>query len=66
MSRSSRTQNGRSLLMKVYVDKITETLNYELGSIWEELQSIKYSLREIKELYKKELLHKGVIKNDDK
>jgi len=52
--------------MKVYVDKITETLNYELGSIWEELQSIKYSLREIKELYKKELLHKGVIKNDDK
>lgn len=50
--------------MKSDADKIDETLGYELGSIWEELESIKYSLREIKELYKKELLHKGVIKDD--
>lgn len=50
--------------MKTDADKLTESLHYELGSIWEELQSIKYSLKEIKELYKKELLHKGVIKND--
>ena len=50
--------------MKSDADKINETLGYELGSIWEELQSIKYSLREIKQLYKQELLHKGVIKDD--
>jgi hypothetical protein len=50
--------------MKSDADKIDETLVYELGSIWEELESIKYSLREIKQLYKQELLHKGVIKND--
>jgi len=50
--------------MKSDADKIDETLGYELGSIWEELQSIKYSLREIKQLYKQELLHKGVIKDD--
>ena len=50
--------------MKSDADKIDETLGYELGSIWEELESIKYSLREIKQLYKQELLHKGVIKDD--
>ena len=50
--------------MATDADKVTESLHYELGSIWEELQSIKYSLKEIRELYKKELLHKGVIKND--
>lgn len=50
--------------MATDADKLTESLHYELGSIWEELQSIKYSLKEIRELYKKELLHKGVIKND--
>jgi hypothetical protein len=50
--------------MKSDADKIDERLGFELSSIWEELESIKYSLREIKELYKKELLHKGVIKND--
>ncbi len=50
--------------MKSDADKINETLDYELNSIWQELSSIKYSLREIKQLYKQELLHKGVIKND--
>jgi len=50
--------------MKSDADKIGEILGYELGSIWEELQSIKYSLKMIRELYKKELLHKGVIKDD--
>ena len=50
--------------MKSDADKRDETLGYELGSIWEELESIKYSLREIKQLYKQELLHKGVIKDD--
>ena len=50
--------------MPTDADKVTESLHYELGSIWEELESIKYSLREIKQLYKQELLHKVVIKND--
>lgn len=45
---------------------IDERLEYELSGIFNKLESIQYAIRDIRDLYKKELLHKGVIKNDDK
>jgi hypothetical protein len=45
---------------------IDERLEYELSGIFSKLESIQYAIRDIRDLYKKELLHKGVIKNDDK
>ena len=43
---------------------IDERLEYELSGIFNKLESIQYAIRDIRDLYKKELLHKGVIKND--
>ena len=45
---------------------IDQRLEYELSGIFNKLESIQYAIRDIRDLYKKELLHKGVIKNDDK
>lgn len=45
---------------------IDERLEYELSGIFNKLESIQYAIRDIRDLYKKELLHKGVIKNDNK
>jgi hypothetical protein len=50
--------------MKRDADKIDERLEYELSGIYYKLSDINYNLREIKKLYEKELLHKGVIKDD--
>ena len=46
--------------------RIDERLEYELSGIFNKLESIQYAIRDIRDLYKKELLHKGVIKNDNK
>lgn len=45
---------------------LDQRLEYELSGIFNKLESIQYAIRDIRDLYKKELLHKGVIKNDDK
>jgi hypothetical protein len=52
------------MIGKSDVEKLTECLHYEMEGIFNNLESIKYALRDIRDLYKKELLHKGVIKND--
>lgn len=46
--------------------RIDERLEYELSGIFNKLESIQYAIRDIRDLYKQELLHKGVIKNDNK
>ena len=51
---------------KTDVEKLTECLHFEMAGIFNNLESIKYALRDIRDLYKQELLHKGVIKNDNK
>ena len=49
---------------KTDVEKLTDCLHYEMAGVFNNLESIKYALRDMRDLYKQELLHKGVIKDD--